>query len=465
MPHASERFASPASVLEGKVVIAAETLALTKQMDTEFAAFLVQLGLQQIEGFNPRWYITDWLVGEGIVSADMFCSTPGFNIATPTKETIVDFYDDIACQFEASVGADIQTSLARQIKSRLVLLHKMCFTSYSTAGDGREQGEDEPLSDTSRKTLQGKELLIYGWNVGINEFPNLVVLGQISRGFTTGFHTTIELKNCRSQNEARGAKSGGALEISTNGTLKAPKKAPDIKDVFSFLFFLMKWCKGMELISLNFVATFPDWTGDEHSGVVRQVRYQWTAEHSAWYFNLWMERGSTYMAGVQGSGVGLLVKNEEAIRSKAISLCYDRHMQFGSAMIHAWDQRSNISGYKTPAAAIPFPNGKPKQLTGTTAAQQVAREAAAQAAKDGKKGMAFGPGSAGYVDGLRTCGKDFKITSGPHSGKLICKFFADGRGCNHGTGCYKAHVCDIMVQQAGGASAPCLGDHARAAHP
>ena len=257
-----------------------------------------------------------------------------------------------------ALHADIQASLARQIKSRLVLLHKMCYKSYNTSANGAEQGEDEPLPDSSRKTLQGKELMVYGWNVGINEFPNLVVLGQISRGFTTGFHTTIELKNCRSQNEARAARGSGVLEISTNGTLKAPKKAPDIKDVFSFLFFLMKWCRGMELISLNFVATFPDWQGDEHSGVVRQVRYQWTAEHSAWYFGIWMERGSTYMAGVQGSGVGLLVKNEEAIRSKAISLCYDRHLQFGSAMIQAWDQRSNLSGYKAPAASIPFPNGK-----------------------------------------------------------------------------------------------------------
>ena len=72
-------------------------------------------------------------------------------------------------------------------------------TVNSAASDGTEQGEEDPLPDSSRKSLQGKELLIYGWNVGINEFPNLVVLGQISRGFATGFHTTIELKNCRSQ--------------------------------------------------------------------------------------------------------------------------------------------------------------------------------------------------------------------------------------------------------------------------
>ena len=78
--------------------------------------------------------------------------------------------------------------------------------------------------------------------------------------------------------------------------------------------------------------------------------------------------GGGGMAGVQGSGVGLLVKNEEAIRSKAISLCYDRHLQFGSAMIQAWDQRSNLSGYKAPAAAIPFPNGKQRLPTGTAAA-------------------------------------------------------------------------------------------------
>jgi hypothetical protein len=279
--HVADRFASPASVLERKVVIAEESTTLIKQMDTEFAAFIIQLGQQQIEGFNPRWYIVDWMIGAGIVSADMFCSTPGMNIATPTKETIVEFYDDIDCQLDSALDGDIQVSLARQVKSRLVLLHKMCFKSYNASADGTEQGEDEPLSDTSRKTLQGRELLIYGWNVGINEFPNLVVLGQISLGFTTGFHTTIELKNCRSQNEVRGARSAGVLEISTSGTLKAPKKAPVIKDVFAFLFFLMTWCRGMELISLNFVATFPDWTGDEHSGVVRQVRYQWTAEHSA----------------------------------------------------------------------------------------------------------------------------------------------------------------------------------------
>ena len=464
--HTADRFASPANVLERKVVIADETTVLMKQMDTEFGAFITQLGLQQVEGLDPRWYITDWFVGEGIISADMFCSTPGMNIEVPTKETILEFYVDMDCECLDGLHADIKASLARQIKSRLVLLHKMCYKSYNTSANGAEQGEDEPLPDSSRKTLQGKELMVYGWNVGINEFPNLVVLGQISRGFTTGFHTTIELKNCRSQNEARAARGSGVLEISTNGTLKAPKKAPDIKDVFSFLFFLMKWCRGMELISLNFVATFPDWQGDEHSGVVRQVRYQWTAEHSAWYFGIWMERGSTYMAGVQGSGVGLLVKNEEAIRSKAISLCYDRHLQFGSAMIQAWDQRSNLSGYKAPAASIPFPNNKQRPPpTGATAAQQATKDAAAQVAKDGKKGLAFGPGSVGYVDGLRTSGKDFKITSGPHSGKQICKFFADGRGCNHGTGCYKAHVCDIMVQQPGGASAPCLGDHARAAHP
>ena len=292
-----------------------------------------------------------------------------------------------------------------------------------------------------------------------------MVLGQISRGFTTGFHTTIELKNCRSQNESRGARGGSGFEISSNGTIKAPKKAPDVKDVFAFLFYLMKWCRGMELISLNFIATFPDWSGDEHSGVVRQVRYQWTAEHSAWYFGIWMERCGAYTAGVQGNGVGLLIKNEEAIRSKAITYCYDRHMQFGSAMNQAWDQRSNITGYKAPVAAISFPTGKHKVPPGAPAFQQTAKDAAAQVAKEGKKGTAFGPGSTGYVDGLRTCSKDFKITRGPHKDKKICKFFADGRGCNHGTGCFNAHVCDIMVQQAGGASAPCLGDHARAAHP
>ena len=115
-------------------------------------------------------------------------------------------------------------------------------------------------------------------------------------------------------------------------------------------------------------------------------------------------------------------------------------------------------------AAIPFSAGK-KATPGAPSSQLTAKEVAAQAAKEGKKGTAFGPGSAGYVDGLRTCSKDFKITSGAHSGKQICKFFADGRGCNHGASCYKAHVCDIMVQQAGGASAPCLGDHTRAAHP
>ena len=128
--------------------------------------------------------------------------------------------------------------------------------------------------------------------------------------------------------------------------------------------------------------------------MVRQVRYQWTAEHSAWYFGIWMERGSTYMAGVQGSGVGLLVKNEEAIRSKAISLCYDRHLQFGSAMIQAWDQRSNLSGYKAPAASIPFPNNKHRPPpTGAAAAQQATKDAAAQAAKDGKKGLLLAPGA------------------------------------------------------------------------
>ena len=117
------------------------------------------------------------------------------NIAVPTKETIVEFYSDIDCQFTDGLANEIALSLARQIKSRLVLLHKTCFKSYSAAVDGTEQGEEDPLPDSSRKSLQGKELLIYGWNVGINEFPNLVVLGQISRGFATGFHTTIELTN------------------------------------------------------------------------------------------------------------------------------------------------------------------------------------------------------------------------------------------------------------------------------
>ena len=462
--HAADRFANPARVLERKVIILDETSGLTKQMDPDFAAFFMQTGLQQVEGLDPVWLITDWMVGEGITSAASFCSTPGLNIAVPTKETITEFYADIDVQFSGGLANEVSLSLARQIKSRLVLLHKMCFHSYSAASEGAEQGEEDPLPDSSRKSLQGKELLIYGWNVGINDFPNLVVLGQISRGFATGFHTTIELKNCRSQNESRGARGATGFEISSNGTIKAPKKAPDVKDVFGFLFYLMKWCRGMELISLNFVATYPEWSGDEHSGVVRQVRYQWTAEHSAWYFGLWMERCGAYTTGVQGNGVGLLIKNEEAIRSKAITYCYDKHAQFGSAMIMAWDQRANITGYKTPVAAIAFPQGgKPKVIS---TAQQAAKDAAAQTAKDGgKKGAEFGPGSAGYVVGLRTSGKDFKITSGPHSGKQICKFFADGRGCNHGTGCYKAHVCDIMVQQPGGASAPCLGDHARAAHP
>ena len=89
--HAADRFANPARVLERKVVIAEETNVLIKQMDTDFAAFLIQLGLQQVEGLHPGWYITDWMIGEGIISADSFCSTPGSNIAVPTKETIVEF--------------------------------------------------------------------------------------------------------------------------------------------------------------------------------------------------------------------------------------------------------------------------------------------------------------------------------------------------------------------------------------
>ena len=96
--HTADRFASPANVLERKVVIADETTVLMKQMDTEFGAFITQLGLQQIEGLDPRWYITDWFVGEGIISADMFCSTPGMNIEVPTKETILEFYDDMDCE-------------------------------------------------------------------------------------------------------------------------------------------------------------------------------------------------------------------------------------------------------------------------------------------------------------------------------------------------------------------------------
>ena len=138
------------------MVIADETTMLIKQMDTDFAAFMMQVGLQQVEGLDPGSYITNWMVGEGIVSADSFCSTPGFNIATPTKETILEFYSEIDCQFINGLATEIELSLARQIKSRLVLLHKSCFKSYGTAVDGAEQGEEDPLPDSSRKSLQGK---------------------------------------------------------------------------------------------------------------------------------------------------------------------------------------------------------------------------------------------------------------------------------------------------------------------
>ena len=105
--HASDRFANPARALERKVVIAEETTVLIKQMDTDFAAFFMQTGLQQVEGLDPGWYITDWMVGEWIVSADSFCSTPGLNIAVPTKETIVEFYSDIDCQFIGGLANEI----------------------------------------------------------------------------------------------------------------------------------------------------------------------------------------------------------------------------------------------------------------------------------------------------------------------------------------------------------------------
>ena len=395
--------------------------------DHRFSDLLSQTGLFRISALEPAhgfllflhnvMNITD--VQSFVYSYTHFAAAVGGTKPAPQKFT--DFFEMHGTEFAIAGTIDGgHVPLAKdRIVARIMRLLDLAIESLGSA-PAEDGGDDEPISPTTKESLEKVYYKKYGQEVVPSELPSSVVLGRMHRSVMTGSFSLIKVTSIVPQ-DAFNLSSKDEMVLTSSGGFKRKRDGSKVQNLEKFYHLMEVMLQGYVFVSVGAPAPHPEWEGRADYGKVAGVRVQFSRAGKEVYLK-WL-RGLGERLGEPG--LGQLMSIEMDCRRQWVDAFHSK-IQLESVV------RQSIVDCKG------------------SADQKIAAFLANKRRQPGQTDVIKPGGSKDPKDYSALPDFDPKIRTGKtYKGKAICKRHNDGRKCSYGRSCKFPHVCDVVVNDRG----------------
>lgn len=412
----------------GPLPLSDDETTVMERFDHRFGDLLSQTALFRVSALEPKHGLLLFLhdvMGVTDVQSFVYSYTHFANAVggtRPPPEKFLDFFEMHGAEFSiaSSIGGG-QVALAKdRIVARIMRLLDLSIEDLKAtpADDG---GEDDPISSTTKESLEQVYFKKYGEHVIPSELPSSTVLGRMHRSIMTGSFSLIKVTSIVPQ-DAFSLSSKDEMILTSGGGFKRKRDSSKIQNLEEFYHLMEVMMQGYVFVSVGAPAPHPDWEGRPDYGKVANVRLQFSRAGKEKYIS-WLRALGKRLGE---PGLGLLMTIEMDCRKQWVDAIHSKIQMESVVRQSIIDCKGSADQKITAFIAGKRPKLNPQYETP-------------------KKGGPKGP-----IDYSALPGFDPKISTGKsYRGKPICKKHADGRKCDFGSNCRFAHVCDIVINERG----------------
>ena len=404
---------------------------------------------------DPREFL-DKLVSFNFVTVSVFafcheCFVDAEMGKPPSTAKVKEFLDAMALGWTACAAPTLairKSQMASRVSQFAMPLIAHARAQANIGGDVAVE-EDKPLSKIQSTTVETQYAEFYGTVPLPGQRAQPIMIGRMYRQLQTEL-AFIRLEKVFSSNDAR-LEDANSFVLASSG-FKKKEPVGKIGDMPTMIKKLRLLINSYVLVAFSFEAPTTKWFGPAHHGVAGGKRRQATKSDGDWYLTFFEGQSENFRNHVQ-----LFVKLEAQCRGHwtdwfseniPLSTC-----MYESVNIIRGVVLSALSDIRRPKIEkTRFVTGGPSSPNALVAKGD---GSGGGGPSGGKRSFADFSKLPNFKEGIATVAKD-------KSGKLICKFWNDGRVCRFADKCTKAHVCDVKMPD----GSPCgATDHTRIEHP
>ena len=391
------------------------------EFDEPLRAQMVATGLYNVSVIHPQDGLLTLLMNMGastfrtlVYSHPEFATSAasGLPDASAARAFILIGVAQSAFTWNASDANQLALDQNRVVARFMMIVHRAVEATRDGTGEIVDEGA--PLSIVLSDSCESKYKLLYGESIDASMLGNVALLGKLSRGLSTRNLPTVSLANVFSQCDDK-SMGEDAFVMDGQGTFRKKQKVSRIGSSAAFLARLELLMSSLVFVAVVAPAPPNVWSGSPDEGVVGGQRYQLSRQGAVRYVNFWkttiMSRGA--------DSIDKIISLEREMRSKWV----DPFRRYCALQCCIMDSVRDYQGV----------------VFAQLASQQRLSEVHPQIKTGGPKG---GPKDYSKLPGFDPNQPTAKETS---AGDRVCKHFNVQAGCNFGTGCKFAHVCDVRL--------------------
>ena len=398
--------------------------------DHHLGDYLTQTGLFSISAIEPEHGFLLFLHNVlGIVDVNTFVySYTHFAAAVggtrPTPERFLDFFEMHGTEFKIvdAISGDNVGRAKDRIVARIMRLLDLCIQSIPS-GSIEDGGDEEPISFTTKDTLEKVYPKKYGQEIQPSELPSPVVLGKMYRAVMSGSFSLIKITSIVPQNAFSLSAKDDELIMTSSGGFKRKRENSKIQNLEKFYQLMEVMMQGYVFVSVGAPAPYPEWGGRPDYGKVAGTRLQFSRAGKEAYLRWIRSLGNR----LGEPGLGLLMSIEMDCRAQWVD-AFHSGIQLESVVRQSIIDKQGSADQKITAFK--------------------GRRVGPGNPPGGSKPEGLKPGGPKDYSKLPNFDPDLK-TGAKYKGKLICKMWNDGRKCKFGQSCKFEHRCDVVINDRG----------------